>query len=683
MVESLQKLLLRNRPPRVRITYDVEIGDAIESKELPLVMGIISDLYGHQDVRQDYKSRKFITIDRDNFAEVMGSIKPILNLNVRNIIESDSSEDQKGKQDQTVNEAKKLAISLVFNSIDDFSPINIVMQVPAIQTLFYDRTNLVDLATKADANEKLNDIICSIIKDDAAIQKLLKEAQDLTKASPEIDKIIYDSELIKKADDSTKTQDTQSAKDTKDAKKNPVVDDAELNKYRKMIASFARNCSVVISEIRISYPYFMNLIAQLDAKLSAQLDEILHASDFQNLEASWRGLHYLVMNSETGEGLKIKLFCAGRQELQNDLEKAIEFDQSILFKRIYEEEFGTLGGEPYSCLVADFYVGRKAIDVSFITKLTQVAAAAHAPLLISSRPDLFDIESFTQIGAPRDLKKIFENSELIAWNSFRDMEDARYCNVFLPRILVRLPYGEDTIPVQEFNYNETVDGMDNSKFCWGNPAYAMALRITTAFAKYGWCAAIRGVEGGGLVENLPAYTFKTPYGDIALKCPTEVVITDRREKEASDLGFISLCHYKGTDKAVFFSAQSVQKPKKYDLPEATANAAISARLTYMLNVSRFAHYIKMLMRDKIGSFASKDDIKLYLNNWIANYVFLSDQGSQEAKSRYPLREASIEIADVEGNPGEYKAILFLRPHFQLEELEVSLRLVATLPKAGS
>ncbi len=681
MTESIQKSLLRIRPPRVRITYDVELGGAIQKKELPFVLGIISNLYGQQEERIDLKDRKFITIDRDNFSDVMQSIAPKLTLSIKDSLNEQPDESEKNKDEKKDKKSKgsteeaKISLELLFNNIEDFHPSSIVKNIPELNVLFEDRTDLIDLSTKLDASHDLNDMLCAAISDPGISSKISAESKDITKSCTEIDKIIKESKLIEEVEEVEEVEE----KSDKESKKSEKSDNDEIMKYRKMIASMFNNLSEIEGEISNCYPYMMDQIAKLDEKISSQLDEILHNKEFQALEAAWRGLHYAVMNSETGEMLKIKLLVATRDEIQDDLEHAIEFDQSKLFKKIYEEEFGTLGGSPYSCLLGDFYIGRSPNDVSFIRKISQVAAASHAPFLAAATADMFDLKEFTDLHVPRDLKKIFENSELAAWNSFRETEDSRYVNLFLPKILVRLPYGEKTVPVKEFNYNESVDGMDNSKFCWGNPAYAMAVRITSAFSKYGWTAAIRGVEGGGLVENLPAYTFKTPYGDMALKCPTEVMITDRREKELSDLGFIALCHNKNTDKAVFFGAQSTQKPRKYNTPEATSNAALSARMTYMLNISRFAHYVKMLMRDKIGSFVSAKDIQRYLNNWIADYVFLSDEGGQDVKSSYPLREAEIQVIANEEDPGSYKAVMFLRPHFQLEELEVSLRLVAKLP----
>jgi type VI secretion system protein ImpC len=422
-------------------------------------------------------------------------------------------------------------------------------------------------------------------------------------------------------------------------------------------------------------------IAQIDELLQTQLDLILHHKDFQALEASWRGLHYLVDKSETGTHLKIRLLNASKTDLVKDIESAVEFDQSALFKQIYEAEYGTYGGNPFSVLIGDYAFGRDPQDVATLSGIAGVAAAAHAPFIAAASAALFDWEGFSDLNKPRDLAKIFETAELIKWRSFRDGEDSRYVTLTLPRIMMRYPYGPKTKPVDGLNYTEVLDGSDtdHENYLWGNPAYALGARITDAFAKYRWCAAIRGAEGGGMVEDLPIYTFKTENGDITFKCPTEVSITDRREKELNDLGFLSLCHCKGTDYATFFGGQTTNKPKKYNLSSATRNAGISSMLPYILASSRFAHYIKVMMRDKIGSFMTRDNVATYLNQWISQYVLLTDDAPQAVKASFPLREARVDVTEFADKVGAYKAIVFLKPHFQLDELTVSLRLVAELP----
>lgn len=423
-------------------------------------------------------------------------------------------------------------------------------------------------------------------------------------------------------------------------------------------------------------------IAEIDQTVSDQLNAIMHSPEFQKLEAAWRGLHYLVMNTETGTMLKLRLLNATKKELLADLEKATEFDQSALFKRIYEEEYGTFGGNPFSVLVGDYEFGRVPQDTSMLEQISHVAAAAHAPFITAASPKLFDWDTFTELSVPRDLAKQFESTELIKWRSFRDSEDSRYVTLTLPHVLLRLPYGPKTVPVDEFDFVEDVDGKDHSKYLWGNSAYALAQRITDAFAKYQWCAAIRGVEGGGLIEGLPVHIFQTEDGDLAMKCPTEVSITDRRENELNSLGFVAVCHRKNSDQAAFFGGQTANKPKRYNTNEANANARISSMLPYVLAASRFAHYIKVIMRDKIGSFMTKDNVATYLNTWIADYVLLNDDAPQSVKAAYPLRQARIDVFEIPGKPGSYSAVVFLKPHFQLDELTVSIRLVAELPASA-
>jgi type VI secretion system protein ImpC len=424
-------------------------------------------------------------------------------------------------------------------------------------------------------------------------------------------------------------------------------------------------------------------VAELDALISSQLSAVMHAPEFQKLESTWTGLRYMVFNTSTSSTLKIKLMNATKKELVKDFQAAIDFDQSAMFKKVYEEEFGTFGGAPFGTLIGDFEFTRQPEDMYFIEQMSHIAAASHAPFISAASPELFGLETYSELGKPRDLAKVFDTVEYAKWRSFRESEDSRYVGLTLPRFLGRLPFNpKDGTTVEGFNYVEDVDGTDHSKYLWCNAAYAMGVRLTKAFEDFGWCAAIRGVEGGGLVEDLPTHTFKTDEGEVALKCPTEIAITDRREKELNDLGFISLVHCKNTDYAAFFGAQSAQKAKKYNTDSANANAVLSSQLQYIFSVSRIAHYMKSMMRDKIGSFASAGNVEDFLNRWIAQYVLLDDNASQESKAQYPLREASVQVQEVPGRPGVYRAISFLRPHFQLDELSVSLRLVAELPQSA-
>jgi type VI secretion system protein ImpC len=420
-------------------------------------------------------------------------------------------------------------------------------------------------------------------------------------------------------------------------------------------------------------------IAQIDHLLSIQVNEILHHESFQKLEASWRGLKYMLDQSETNDKLKIKVLNVSKRELLKDLQRAPEFDQSALFKKVYEEEFGVFGGAPFAALIGDYQFGKGPEEIELLERISQTAAGAHAPFLSAASPEFFNLESYATLDAPRDLSKVFDSTEYAKWKSFRASEDSRYVGLTAPRMLLRLPYGKNTKQVDAFQYEEDVDGTDHNKYLWGNSAYALGTRLTNAFALYGWCAAIRGVEGGGLVEGLPVHNFYTDDGDLAMKCPTEVQITDRREKEMADQGFIPLVHSKNNDFAAFFSVQSCQKAKLYDKDAANANARLSTQLPYIFAVSRFAHYLKAMMRDKLGSFMSRSDCERFLNQWIQHYVTPDDTASQTMKASHPLREARIDVAEVPGKPGVYRAVAFLRPHFQLDELSVGLRLVADLP----
>jgi type VI secretion system protein ImpC len=423
-------------------------------------------------------------------------------------------------------------------------------------------------------------------------------------------------------------------------------------------------------------------IAQIDHLVSIQLNEVLHNAEFQKLESSWRGLKYLMDQSETSDKLKIRVLNVTKKELLRDLQRAPEFDQSTLFKKVYEEEYGVFGGAPFSALLGNYEFGRGPEDIELLEKVSNVAAAAHAPFLTGTAPDMLNMDSFSTIDAPRDMAKIFDSAEYAKWKSFRQSEDSRYVGLCMPHILMRLPYGKNGASVDGFNYEEGVDGSEHNKYLWGNAAWALGARLTSAFANYGWCAAIRGVEGGGLVEGLPTHTFTTDEGDTTNKCPTESPITDRREKELADLGFIPLLHCKNTDYAAFFSVQSAQKPKLYDKDAANANARLSTQLPYILAISRFAHYMKVMMRDKIGSFMSRSQCENFLNTWILQYVVGNDNVAAEVKARKPLRDAKVEVVDVPGKPGAYRAVAYLKPHFQLDELSVSLRLVADLPQGA-
>ncbi len=424
------------------------------------------------------------------------------------------------------------------------------------------------------------------------------------------------------------------------------------------------------------------IIAEIDQKLTEQVNAIMHHEDFRSLEGSWRGLHHLVNNTETDEMLKIRVLNVSKKDLGKTLKKfkGTAWDQSPFFKKIYEEEYGQFGGEPYGCLVGDYHFDHSPPDVELLQGMAQVSAAAHAPFISGAAPTVMQMDSWQELSNPRDLTKIFSTPDYAAWRSFRESEDSRYIGLAMPKFLARQPYGAKTNPVEEFDFEEDTEGADSEKYCWANSAFAMATNINQAFKEYGWCTQIRGVESGGLVPNLPTHTFPTDDGGVDMKCPTEIAISDRREGELAKNGFMPLIHKKNSDMAAFIGAQSVQNPAEYEDADATANARLAARLPYLFATCRFAHYLKCIVRDKVGSFADRSDMERWLNNWIGQYVEGNpDVASDVEKAQKPLAGAEVVVEEDPSNPGYYAAKFFLKPHYQLEGLTVSLRLTAKLP----
>jgi type VI secretion system protein ImpC len=424
------------------------------------------------------------------------------------------------------------------------------------------------------------------------------------------------------------------------------------------------------------------IIAALDEKLSAQINQILHHENFQKLEGAWRGLHHLVNNTETDTKLKIRVLNISKSDLHKTLKKfkGTAWDQSPIFKRMYEEEYGQFGGEPYGCLVGDYHFDHSPQDVELLSEMAKVSAACHAPFIAGVAPTVMQMDSWQELSNPRDLAKIFTTPEYAGWRSLRESDDAKYIGLAMPRFLARLPYGAKTSPVEAFAFEEDTAGADSKKYCWSNAAYAMAVNINRSFKNFGWCSQIRGIESGGLVEGLPCHTFPTDDGGVDMKCPTEIAISDRREAELAKSGFMPLIHKKNADFAAFIGAQSLHKPAEYDDPDATANANLAARLPYLFATCRFAHYLKCIVRDKIGSFKEREDMRVWLSNWIGNYVLQNPSVASDAqKARQPLAGAEVVVEEIEGNPGFYSSKFFLRPHYQLEGLTVSLRLVSKLP----
>ena len=677
MAESIQHKLTRIRPPRVKITYDVEIGNAIIKKELPFIMGIMADLSGDRKAERPvplpaYKERDFVFIDRDNFDQVLADAQPRARVP---LILTENSDDGEA--------ARPKMVEIGFTALADFGPEALVLQVPELKSCLERRNFLMDLAAKIDGNDFLYDEAKEILINPDYRKQIQAQLGDSAPEETPAGEAEADSPAEEAAEDQPETapaaEESGPAAPLGPILKAMVKTPSQEPGVRKMLIGALKEIDglTIGGDPGNVGEFLTNQAGLIDQQISLAVNGILHAPGFQELEAVWRGLSYLVQNTDTGEMLKLRLLNASIKELADDLEKAVEFDQSRLFKNVYEEEYGTFGGEPYSCLLHIHHYGRSPSDLEVMQKMAEVAAAAHTPFLAGAAPQVFDLDSFTALSNPRDLVKIFQTTECIKWRSMREVEDSRYLNLFLPRVLMRLPYTPEA--VESFCFEEDVDGTDHSKYLWGNSAIAMALCITTAFARYNWTAAIRGFEGGGLVENLPVHIYTRSSGDKVAKIPTETAITDRREKELSDLGFIALVYRRGSDKAAFFGGQSLHKPPLYNTNEANANARISARLPYLLNASRFAHYLKSIIRDKVGSFTSAEEVANYLNTWISDYVLLTDDAGQSVKARFPLREARVDVYDVPGSPGVYQAVVYLRPHFQLEELTASIRLVATLP----
>ncbi len=423
------------------------------------------------------------------------------------------------------------------------------------------------------------------------------------------------------------------------------------------------------------------IIAEIDRKLTEQINLIMHHEDFKALESSWRGLHYLVNNTETDEQLKIRVLNISKKDLEKTLSRfeGTAWDQSPVFKKLYGEEYDSPGGQPYGTLIGDYQFGHSHQDVKLLGNISQIAAAMHAPFLAAADPSVLGMESWQELSKPRDISNIIDKSpEHAAWRSLRESEDARYIGLTMPRFLSRLPYGAKSMPVEEFAFEEDTAAADNGNYVWSNAAYAMGVNITRSFKSYGWCARINGAESGGMVVDLPVHTFSTDDGGKDAKCPTEIAITGRRDAELAKNGLMPLSHYKNTDYAVFMGAPSLQKPAKYDNPDATANAALAARLPYLLATSRFAHYLKSIVRDKVGSYKDRAEMEEYLNNWLAQFC-CDSKSNDELKARCPLAEGKVEVQEIKGNPGFYSSKFYLRPHYQLEGLTVSLRLTSKLP----
>jgi type VI secretion system protein ImpC len=578
--------------PRVYITYDVEMGDAILVKELPFVVGVLGDFSGKPTAPlKPLRERKFTQIDRDNFNQVLDRMTPGLKLRVDNTLMGGGS---------------TLDVQLRFSTFEDFEPVAVALQIEPLRHLLYARAELRDLLFRAESGQASGQPLEEILARNAVLCRLAEGVE---------------------------------------------VD--------------------AVSSLR-------TMLQALDRMLSRQLAAVMHHTDFQKLEGTWRGLHYLVMNTETGDQL-LRILNVSKRELFQDLDRALEFEHSQIFRMLNSAQIGCPDGEPYGALIGDYEFTNHPEDVALLRKMSQVAAKAFCPVLSAASPALLGLQNWSELARPLDLERHVAGVEWANWRSYRESEESRFVVLTVPRALARLPYGATRKPLDAFSFEE-VEPASPNPFCWMNVAYVLGARLTDAFARYGWCTAIRGVEGGGKVEGLPADIFKRDDGDPDLECPTEIAIDERRELELSKLGFLPLCHYRKTDYAVFFGGQTTQKPRKYDRPDATENAAIAARLPFVMATSRVVHYLKEMARDRIASFKEPSDLEILLSRWIKNYIGSNLVGRREGRPRYPLEQAEVKMSPIPGKPGSYNIIAFLRPWLQFEELTAALRVVAEVPR---
>lgn len=624
---SIQHRLTKVRPPRVMITYDVEIGNAFVTKELPFIIGVIANLHGETQNIKDYKSRQFINIDVDNIMNIMTAINPSLTITYHLNYESIDKENIVA------------SYLLNFTHINNFHPDFIIGAVPELSSLYNKIQSLKEIKLKIQNNT--NSYLPAAL---AIINEKVNVRTALEKYNININDSIL--EIFEELNNNSFT---------------------DVNEYKLAIQ-------------------IQHLINKLENIINIALNDILHMPSFQRLESTWRGIMYLITNLSISTSLVLKIFDASIDEITMDLNNALEFDQSYLFQKVYEEQYGTYGGSPFNIIGIDHYISTDSVNINLITKFSQVMAASHCIGIFGASHNMFDIPNFTELYKIRDIDKLFASKTYIQWRSFRDTEDSRYTGVVLPRFMVRAPYDSLNNPISKISgfteslleSNDSTAKNDHEKYCWANAIYAYLQRIGESFFNYGWLGAIIGPENGGLITNLNISLYRNEDAELLVKCPTETLITDRKEKEINNQGLIALCYCKDTDKAAFFSSSSCNKPIKYNTPEATSNAILSSRLQYLLNVSRFAHYLKVMARDKIGSYSSAESLETYLRTWISDYILLNDVDDIELNTKYPLRGAEISVIENADRPGTYKAILLIQPRLQMEEIRFSLRLVAKL-----
>ncbi|MCI0682787.1 MAG: type VI secretion system contractile sheath large subunit [Gemmataceae bacterium] len=657
--------------PRVRITLDIMVDGVLQRKELPFVVGVLADLSGHpRQPLPPLKERKPVLIDHGNFNEVMDRAGTRLVVRVPNMLTDPNT---------------SLAVELSFRHMDDFEPARVAEQIAPLKGLLEMRRELGRFLSRMEKNPLAGPLLSDIL---ASTEQALagQRAPETTSGSqPQPSGTPSGgAPTAQQADDPITTE--QAAARLLDRldqliKETGPQDEAEAERtkshIRRLLDQAVKPDQAAQDDAERG---IKSWISDIDRSLSAQLNEVMHHPDFQKLEGTWRGLHYLVSRTATGETLKIRVLNVTKKELVHDLERAVKFDQTILFKKIHDEVYGWLGGEPYGLVVGDYEFSQSLEDVNLLKMISQIGAAAYAPFVAAASPKMFGIDRFGELPKPGELSKTFDRVEYAAWKSFRQSEDSRFAALTLPRVLARLPYGANFKRVSDFNFEQNVDGKYTEKYAWMSSAWAYAARVTDAVAQWGWMARTRGVEAGGKVEGLPLHNFPTTDGGVALNCPAEIAIDPDRGDGIAQLGFLPLVHFKPQDGAVFMGAASCHKPQKYHDPDATTAAELSAKLNYLLCASRFMHYLRIMARDKIGSSMNAAECQRWLHDWIQSYCEHPDAVAGSAER--PLSDARVQIQPVAGKPGWYKLVVDLVPFFQVEDLTAVLRLVSEIPRRG-
>ncbi len=673
MRQNKQSFTGRHRAPRVQIEYNVETYGAEKKISLPFIVGVLADLSGKPiEPLPPTADRKFLDFDVDNLEHRMKAVKPRVAFQIPNILIGEGT----------------LEVDLTFESMEDFSPAAVAHRLDALKSMLDIRRQLANLLTYMDGKSGAENLIAQLLQDPALLIRPPADPQ-MARAgaqTPHDNELSSDKRKVD-AQRATAQAETQNCEIDEFSQllqkefrlKSVAAKDAVEQAVRVLTAQALAQSELISADAVRS---ITSIIAEIDHNLSAQLNPIIHHEDFRTLEGAWRGLHYFVSNTETDESLKIRVLNISKRDLGKTLKKfkGTAWDQSPIFKKVFEEEYGTFGGTPYGLLVGDYYFDHTPSDVELLAEMAKVCSATHTPFLAGASPSIFQFRSWQDLAVARDLTDIFTASDYAAWRNLRESDESRYLGLAMPRFLARMPYGAKTDPLEEFEFEEDTANFDDSRYCFANSAFAMAANIARSFRIFGWCSRICGVESGGAVEGLPVYTFPTDEGGVDPKCPTEIAITDRREAELAKSGLMPLLHRKNAEFGVFLGAQSLHKPFTYEDSDAAANANLAARLPYVFACARFAHYLTWIARDNIGAFHERADMRRWLQDWIANYVDNDPAHSPETtRAQKPLAAAEVQVEEVEGNPGYYNARLFLRPHYQLESLKASLRVVSRLP----